>query len=57
MFFLRTVCVFMILITFRYDYIDSEWIYKHDGRSLKTLLTEEMRQLMQDDKIDFSHCV
>lgn len=41
----------------RYDYIDSEWIYKHDGRSLNALLTQEMRQILQNEQIDFSQCI
>ncbi|OQR78848.1 frataxin -like protein [Tropilaelaps mercedesae] len=41
----------------RYDYVNSEWIYKHGGGSLNDLLTQEMREILQNDEIDFSHCV
>nr|XP_027195449.1 frataxin homolog, mitochondrial-like [Dermatophagoides pteronyssinus] len=29
----------------RYDYIDGEWIYRHDGQTIQQLLQKEMKQL------------
>ncbi|KFD58023.1 hypothetical protein M513_01256, partial [Trichuris suis] len=40
----------------RYDYVDGEWIYSRDGKSLKELLKEELRQLLPrnvDSKFSF----
>lgn len=47
--------MFSILIRFifsgpkRYDYIDGQWIYKHDGQSLNDLLRKELSKLFDSD--------
>ncbi|KPM02455.1 frataxin-like protein [Sarcoptes scabiei] len=33
----------------RYDYIDGQWIYKHDGQSLNDLLRKELSKLFDSD--------
>ena len=40
----------------RYDYIDGRWIYKHDGRTLHELLSEEVSQAFKES-IDFIQCM
>ncbi len=41
----------------RYDFSNQSWIYKHDGKSLHTLLTEEISNIFQKDaKIYFEKC-
>ena len=39
----------------RYDYIDEQWIYSHDGVAMLTLLTDEISQALNEN-IDFSEC-
>ncbi|KAK2159752.1 hypothetical protein LSH36_147g08030 [Paralvinella palmiformis] len=39
----------------RYDYIGGCWIYKHDGRTLHQLLSEEMSKAF-NTSIDFTPC-
>jgi len=39
----------------RYDYIGGCWIYKHDGRTLHQLLSEEMSNAF-NTSIDFTPC-
>ncbi|WAR00238.1 FRDA-like protein, partial [Mya arenaria] len=39
----------------RYDYVDGMWVYKHDGRVLHDLLTEEITEVM-GKTVDFTIC-
>jgi frataxin len=38
----------------RYDYIQGQWVYGHDGVSLHDLLNNEFRQMFQNERIDFN---
>lgn len=40
----------------RYDFIKTQWIYKHDGVSLHELLTAELSKIVSID-VNFSKCV
>jgi hypothetical protein len=40
----------------RYDFIEGQWIYKHDGVSMHKLLTAEITKLCKNT-VDFSSCV
>ncbi|KAG8197645.1 hypothetical protein JTE90_001575 [Oedothorax gibbosus] len=39
----------------RYDYVNGTWIYKHDGKSVHQLLSEEFSKIVQKD-VDFMKC-
>lgn len=34
----------------RYDFINGEWIYRHDGQTILELLRNEMKQLFDNDE-------
>nr|CAD7424867.1 unnamed protein product [Timema monikensis] len=40
----------------RYDFINNQWIYRHDGVSLHELLTKEISKIVKDE-VDFSQCM
>ena len=37
---------------FRYDFQNGSWKYGHDGHDMLDRLTNELRELLQDDSID-----
>ncbi len=39
----------------RYDFVNNNWVYKHDGESLHALLSREMSEFFKSN-IDFSKC-
>lgn len=40
----------------RYDFINSKWVYKHDGISLHELLTSELSQILSIN-VNFCNCI